>query len=117
MRLLEQDPTPRFDLCYLDGAHDWFVDGFAFFLVDRLLRPNGRIIPDDINWTYAGSPELGHSDKIKQTPEDERTTPQLRRVYDLLVKTHPNYHNFPEEGDWAFAQRSVPPVHGRSARS
>jgi predicted O-methyltransferase YrrM len=105
MRLLEQDSTPRFDLCYLDGAHDWFVDGFAFFLVDRLLRPNGWIIFDDLNWTYDGSPALGHTDKVQQMPEDERTTPQVRRVYDLLVKTHPNYHNFRDEGDWAFAQK------------
>jgi predicted O-methyltransferase YrrM len=105
MRLLEQDPTPRFDLCYVDGAHDWFVDGFAFFLVDRLLRPNGWIIFDDLNWTYDGSPALAHTDKVQQMPEDERTTPQVRRVYDLLVKTHPHYHNFRDEGDWAFAQK------------
>ena len=107
MRLLEEDPTPRFDLCYLDGAHDWFVDGFAFFLVNRLLRPNGWIIFDDLDWTYAGSPALGHTDRVQQMPEDERTTPQVRRVYDLLVKTDPNYHNFRVEGDWAFAQKKA----------
>jgi hypothetical protein len=36
MKMLEEDEGPRFDLCYLDGAHSWFVDGFAFFLIDRL---------------------------------------------------------------------------------
>jgi predicted O-methyltransferase YrrM len=105
MRLLQQDPTPRFDLCYIDGAHDWFVDGFAFFLVDRLLRPNGWIIFDDMEWSYAASPALGHTDRVKQMPEDERTTAQVRLVYDLLVRTHPNYHNFRDEGEWAFAQK------------
>jgi predicted O-methyltransferase YrrM len=105
MRLLQENPAPRFDLCYLDGAHDWFVDGFAFFLVDRLLRPNGWIVFDDLDWTYAMSPALGHTDRVKHMPEDERTTPQIRLVYDLLVKTHPNYHNFRDEGEWAFAQK------------
>jgi predicted O-methyltransferase YrrM len=106
MRMLQQDPRPRFDLCYLDGAHDWFVDGFAFFLVDRLLRPNGWIIFDDMDWTYAGSPTLGQSERVKQMPEDERTTKQIRLVYDLLVKTHQNYHNFRDEGEWGFAQKT-----------
>src|SRR6478735_9061094 len=65
MKLLEEDPTPRFDFCYLDGAHDWFVDGFAFFLVDKLLRPGGWIIFDDLDWTYGQSPALRNSPKVK----------------------------------------------------
>lgn len=105
MRMLQEDPTPRFDLCYIDGAHDWFVDGFAFFLADRLLRPNGWMIFDDMQWSYAGSPALGNTDRVKQMPEDERTAAQVRLVYDLLVTTHPNYHNFRDEGDWGFAQK------------
>jgi predicted O-methyltransferase YrrM len=105
MRMLQQDPTPRFDLCYLDGAHDWFVDGFAFFLIDRLLRPNGWILFDDLDWSYAGSPALKNTDRVKQMPEDERTSKGVRLVYDLLVKTHPGYHNFRDEGEWAFAQK------------
>lgn len=105
MRLLQEDPAPRFDLCYLDGAHDWFVDGFAFFLADRLLRPNGWIIFDDLDWTYAASPALRHTERVKHMPDDERAAPQVRLVYDLLVKPHPNYHNFRDEGDWAFAQK------------
>jgi predicted O-methyltransferase YrrM len=105
MRMLQEDPSPRFDLCYIDGAHDWFVDGFAFFLVDRLLRPNGWIIFDDMEWSYAGSPTLRQTDRVKQMPEEERTAKQVRLVYDLLVKTHPDYHNFRDEGEWGFAQK------------
>jgi predicted O-methyltransferase YrrM len=105
MRMLQEDPTPRFDMCYLDGAHDWFADGFAFFLVDRLLRPGGWIVFDDMDWTYAGSPTLRNTQMVKQMPEDERTSKQVRLVYDLLVKTHPAYHNFRDEGEWGFAQK------------
>lgn len=104
MRMLEADPTPRFDLCYLDGAHDWFVDGLAFFLVDRLLRPGGWIVFDDLEWTYAGSPSM--RDQVRGMPEDELTTPQVRKVYELLVRTHPGYDRFRTEGGWAYARKS-----------
>lgn len=105
MRFLEEDPTPRFDLCYLDGAHSWFVDALAFFLVDRLLRPGGWIIFDDLEWTYATSPSLRERESVRSMPLDEQTTPQVKMIYELLVKTHPNYQNFRLEGHWAFAQK------------
>lgn len=105
MRLLEEDPAPRFDLCYLDGAHSWFVDALSFFLVDRLLRPGGWIIFDDLDWTYATSPLLKESEWVRNMPPDERTTPQVRKIYELLVRTHHNYHNFRLEDGWVFAQK------------
>ena len=30
---------------------------------------------------------------------------QIRKVYELLVQRHPQYHNFRTENDWAFAQK------------
>jgi len=105
MRFLEEDPTPRFDLCYLDGAHSWFVDALAFFLVDRLLRPGGWIIFDDLEWTFATSPTLWERESVRSMPLDEQTTPQVKMIYELLVKTHPNYQNFRVEEGWAFAQK------------
>jgi predicted O-methyltransferase YrrM len=105
MKMLEEDPSPRFDLCYLDGAHNWFVDGFAFFLVDRLLKPGGWIVFDDLDWTYAKSPALRDTDMVRNMPADERETPQVRKVYELLAKPHPDYHHFREERDWAFIQK------------
>lgn len=110
MKLLEEDPSPRYDFCYLDGAHDWFVDGFAFFLTDRLLRPGGWIIFDDMNWTYAQSPALRDSQKVKNMPAEERTTPQVRKVYELLAKTHPSYGEFmvDADGEWGYARK----IHG-----
>jgi predicted O-methyltransferase YrrM len=106
MRMLQADPKPRFDLCYIDGAHDWFVDGLAFFLADRLLRPGGWLLLDDLNWTFEGSRSLKHNERVRRMPEDERATPQVRLVYELLVKPHPGYHNLRVEGEWAFAQKT-----------
>ncbi|MGB6680040.1 MAG: class I SAM-dependent methyltransferase, partial [Candidatus Bathyarchaeia archaeon] len=87
MRFLEQDRPPQFDFCYIDGAHNWFVDGLAFFLVDRLLRVGGWIILDDLDWTYAISPTLHDTDMVKSMVTEERVTPQIRKIYELLVKT------------------------------
>jgi predicted O-methyltransferase YrrM len=105
MKFLEQEPRPKFDLCYLDGAHTWFVDGLAFYLVHLLLKPGGWIVFDDLEWTYAESPNLRDTERVRRMPEDERTTPQIRKVYELLVKRHPQYHNFRTQDGWSFAQK------------
>jgi predicted O-methyltransferase YrrM len=107
MKMLEADPEPRYDLCYLDGAHSWFVDGFAFFLVDRLFRPGGWIIFDDMEWTYAASPALRDTDMVRRMPREERETPQVRQVFDLLVRPHPAYDRFIEDGNWAYARKRL----------
>jgi predicted O-methyltransferase YrrM len=107
MKFLEQEPQPRFDLCYLDGAHNWFVDALAFFLVDRLLAPGGWIIFDDLDWSYAISPARKDSAAVQAMPEDERTTPHVRKIYELLVKPHADYHNFRTQDNWAFVQKRL----------
>ena len=105
MKMLEEDPTPRFDLCYLDGAHNWFVDGFAFFLIDKLLKPGGWLIMDDLEFRYDRSQGLRGTETLTNMPKDEKECPQLRKVYELLIKTQPGYGNFREEENWAFAQK------------
>ncbi len=106
MRMLEEDPTPRLDLCFIDGAHSWAVDGLAFLLADRLLRPGGWVILDDMEWTYAASPTMERTAAVADMPEDERTTPQVAKVYELLVKTQPGYDTFERRDNWAFARKS-----------
>lgn len=118
MRFLDEDPAPRFDLCYIDGAHDWFTDGFAFLLVDRLLRPGGVVVFDDLDWTFAASPALGTSERVRRMPDDERTTAQVRKVYELLVKPHPGYDRFVEKDGWAYAYKSAAaPAGGAAVRT
>lgn len=105
MKLIEENPAPRFDFCYVDGAHSWFVDGFAFFLVDRLLIPGGWIIFDDLDWTFASSPTLKDMEEVRTMPRDERETPQIRKVYELLVKPHSFYGDFMTKDGWAYARK------------
>ncbi|MGF1540211.1 MAG: class I SAM-dependent methyltransferase [Pleurocapsa sp.] len=100
MKLIEENQT-TFDLCYIDGGHDWYNTGFAFFLVDKLLQPGGWIIFDDLDWT------MEHIDAkwALRKPVEERITPQVRKVWELLVKPHPGYTNFKEQGSWGYAQK------------
>jgi predicted O-methyltransferase YrrM len=94
MRMLETQPQPRFDFVYMDAGHTWDVTGFAFLLVDRLLEPGGFIIFDDLEWTLADfANRLGEQApaRLAQLPLDERTTPQVGKVWELLVAPDPGY--------------------------
>ncbi len=100
MKFIEEKDR-RFDFCYIDGGHDWYNTGFCFFLVDKLVEKGGWLLFDDLNWT------MEHLDQpwaLKRSME-ERTTPQVRKVWELLVKQHPNYGDFKEQGRWAFARK------------
>jgi predicted O-methyltransferase YrrM len=105
MKLLEEDPTPRFDLCFIDGAHTWAEDGFAFLLADRLLRDGGWIILDDLDWTFSRAPDAYTRSVARVLVTEERNTAQIRKVYELLVKSHPSYGEFKTEGHWAYARK------------
>jgi SAM-dependent methyltransferase len=41
----------QFDLIYIDGNHTFYIDLPAFVIVDYLLKPGGRILIDDIDFT------------------------------------------------------------------
>lgn len=96
---------PLFDFAFIDGAHSWETDGLAFFLVDKLLRPGGFILFDDVHWTFANSAALKNTDKVRRMPEDERTTPQVMMVVSLLALQHPSYGNLRVSGNWAWIQK------------
>ncbi|HQU70878.1 MAG: class I SAM-dependent methyltransferase [Calditrichaeota bacterium] len=105
-RQSEQGSTvPCFDFCFLDGAHTWETDGMAFFLVDKLLRPGGWILFDDLDWSFASSHSLKNTRAVKAMPEDERTLPQMQEVFDLLVAQHPGYQALRRDQRWGWAQK------------
>ncbi|MEQ6121096.1 class I SAM-dependent methyltransferase [Reichenbachiella sp. MALMAid0571] len=110
MKLIERQTengvcTPLFDFCYLDGAHSLEIDGCAFMLVDKLLKPGAYIIFDDLLWSYAESPSLKKTDFVKNLPEDERITPQIKKLFDLVVTQNPNYTDFSVKDNWAMARK------------
>jgi predicted O-methyltransferase YrrM len=104
MRFLEEGLQGTFDFCYIDGGHSWYSTGFAFFLVAKLLRPGGWIIFDDLNWTHEGE-AVREVPRVKAMPPEERLTPQVRKVYELLVKPDPSFDLCFEEGQWGYARK------------
>jgi predicted O-methyltransferase YrrM len=106
---------PLFDFCYLDGAHSLEVDGCAFMLVDKLLKPGAYLLFDDLHWSYAISPSLKNTDFVKNMPEDERVLPQIKKLFDLIVVSHPSYTDFSIEGEWAMARKKSDATNEKSA--
>ncbi|MGH2728500.1 MAG: class I SAM-dependent methyltransferase [Actinomycetota bacterium] len=99
---------PLFDFCYLDGAHTWQTDGLAFFLVEKLLRRGGWILFDDLDWTFHRSSTLRETDWVLALPEEERTAPQMKRVFEFLVRQHVGFDSFQidEEWGWGWARNA-----------
>ena len=96
---------PIFDFCYLDGAHNWTIDGLAFFLVEKLLKPGSWLLLDDLEWSYASSPS-GAPEPFRLS-DSERREPHVRAVFDLLVRQHPSFTEFVvEDGNWGWAHKN-----------
>jgi predicted O-methyltransferase YrrM len=101
-----------YDLCIIDGPKNWTIDGAAFFFADKLLRKNGWIIFDDYKWSYASrSDRRDSTDGIthRHLSKDEQEIPQIRDVFELLVKQHPNYGDLRlfADDDWAAARKTM----------
>jgi predicted O-methyltransferase YrrM len=104
MRMLEEGQFETFDFCYLDGGHTWYDTGLGFCLVERLLKPGGWAVFDDLHFTFR---ESSNFDKpwVRRMPEEEQTEPQVQRVFELLVETNPNFGDFRRMGQFGFARK------------
>ena len=99
--------TPIYDFCYLDGAHNWTIDGFAVVLIEKLLRPGGWLLLDDLSWTYEGSgaaPTQNAEDL--RLSKAEASEPNMQAVFDLIVRQHPSFAETRiQNGDWGWAKK------------
>jgi len=118
MRLIEEQSLegvcrPRFDFCFNDGAHLWGVDGFAFFLVDKLLRSGGWVLFDDLSFS-PGMDMPPDTAWVRDLSDEERATPQMTKVFDLLVRQHGGYGNIRADLKWGlgwgWAQKDARPA-------
>jgi predicted O-methyltransferase YrrM len=101
---------PRFDFVYLDGAKNWTIDGLAVVLVEKLLRPGGWLLMDDLDWTYADDPGREATDGVvhRELSEPERTQPHLRAVFELIVAQHPSFTELRVQDEWWGWARKAP---------
>ena len=103
--------TPIYDLCFIDGPKNWTIDSAAFFLVDKLLKPGGWIVFDDLQWTYQKKIDNGKSKSdgvlLLELGPDEIEQPHIELIFQLLVMQHPEYSNFlVKDNWWAWAQKT-----------
>lgn len=100
---------PKYDFVLIDGPKNWTIDGFAFFLVDKLLKNEGWICFDDYLWSYK---DFLHSDMkvpnlyVDELSKDQIEKPNIKEIYHKLVIQHKSYSNFRiEDNILAFAQK------------
>lgn len=95
---------PLYDFCYIDGAHEWTIDGLAAVLAEKLLRPEGWLLLDDVTWSFALGKLTGETFRLS---EEERQEPHVQAVFDLIVRQNPSFTNFRVQPDldWAWAQK------------
>jgi predicted O-methyltransferase YrrM len=100
---------PKYDFVFIDGPKNWTIDGFAFFLVDKLLKKNGWICFDDYLWSYKDFLSLNMNIpnlEINQLSDDQINKPNVKEVFHKLVMQHEFYSNFRiEDNILAFAQK------------
>jgi len=101
---------PVYDFCFIDGAKNWTIDSTAFFLVDKLLKPDGWIVFDDLQWTYISKLREGKkkTDGVSMFDmgDDELNQPHIELIFQLLVMQHPDYSHFTvKDYWWAWARK------------
>lgn len=107
MKLLEASRYESYDFCYLNGIPTWYEAGLAFCLIERLLKPGGWVVFEELHFTYRDS-RLRERIRVEQMTEEEQACPQVERVFELLVEANPHFCSFRRLNQLAFAQKRYP---------
>lgn len=96
--------TPIYDFVFIDGAHLFEPDALAFYLSDKLLKPGGWLLFDDLYWTLHSS-EFQSEPWVKNLSRQERESPHIDKVFNVLVRQHPNYTDFRIVDQWGWCRK------------
>lgn len=93
---------PTYDFIFLDGAKNWTTDGLAVVLMEKLLRPGGWLLLDDLGWTYDKDTEQArhYEVEVAKLSQQERVEPHLRAVFDLLIRPNDAFDEFLIDDEW-----------------
>lgn len=107
---------PEYDFIFLDGAKNWSSDGLAVILAERLLRPGGWLLLDDLSWSYDKHCDAPNHYEIEiaKLSDGERIQPHLRAVFDLLIRTNPAFDQFLIQDNWWGWARKAPTTSRRT---
>lgn len=102
-QLLSSPSPPIVDYAFFDGAHEWHLDGFSFFLVDKMLRVRGIIEFDGINWTVEDSGlRLHNFQRFEEYEPSQRTHAQVKDIVEVLVLGSERYEVVEPQGQRIF---------------
>ena len=104
----EGNVEPLYDFVYLDGSKNFTVDGLAVVLVEKLLRPGGWLLMDDLYWRYGDDREETDGVVHRSLTAEERSVPHLKEVFDLIVRQHPAFTQTRIQDEWWGWARKAP---------
>lgn len=87
-KLVEQNDRPIYDMCYIDGGHDFTTTALAFMLLDKLTAPGGMLIFDDVLWCPRNHSPYDYSTIYPRMSQEESTIPAVNFVCDNIVLRH-----------------------------
>lgn len=97
---------PLYDFVFIDGAHEFTIDGIAVVLAGKLLKPGGWLLLDDLDWTHSANANPGPF----PMSAEQLTTPNVREVFELLVKSDPSYAELRvQDENWGWARKGSGP--------
>jgi predicted O-methyltransferase YrrM len=106
--------TPAYDFIYLDGAKTLTIDTTSVVLAERLLRPGGWLLLDDLDWSFERRPELrpttvlGNGTRYELSDAEIRV-PHIAAVFEHVLRPHPAFGSFriDADGEWGWAQKTT----------
>jgi hypothetical protein len=105
MKFLQEDIYEYFDFCVIDEGTTWAGVGFACCLVERLLKPGGWIILNNLNFSFRESSNRDAA-WVLGKQEDEQITRQVRCAFELLIQANPRFGSFRKRGSLAYARKT-----------
>ena len=113
MKIIEKNSIgnslePIYDFCFIDGAHSWETDGFAFLLCSKLLKPGGWILFDDMSYRFKDTIEDQGEETsayLSSLTDEEKNTAQVLKVFLLLVMQHLEFEESYIDGVWGWARK------------
>ena len=87
-KLIEQHDGPIYDLCYIDGGHDFPTTALSFMLLDKLTVPGGMLIFDDVSWCARSGLPMDYTTIYPRMSEEESVIPAVNFVCDSIVLKH-----------------------------
>ena len=98
---------PIFDFCYLDGSHNFTTDGLAVFLIEKLLRPGGWLLLDDLRWTSSSTPVLSRATESRtRCRRRSSASPICGRFSIWWSACTPEFTVFRDDSRWGWAQKN-----------